>query len=132
MELVQKSSYERWNVMEDVLEITNQAVTQGSKCTVHGIRMFDQITSGETVFFTAVGDGLDNVTPMLEDVRWIPYSYQIGNYLRHFMFSFTESFCISRPGEYMFQLKFHKENYDGFNWMPTKEFSELTIPIVVN
>lgn len=117
--------------MEDVLEITNREFIPSSKCTVRGIRMFEQLSIGDTIFFTAVGEGLDNVTPTLEDVRWIPHSFQVGNYLRYFMFSFTESFSVSKPGEYEFSVRFLKEHYDGFNWMPTKEYREMSIPILV-
>lgn len=117
--------------MEDVLEITNQKPDISSRCTVRGIRMLDQITLGERVFFTAVGVGLDNDSPEIEDERWIPHSFQVGNYMRYFMFDFTESFCIRHPGEHMVQISFRKEYYDGYNWMPTKEYSEMSIPVLV-
>lgn len=117
--------------MEEVLEITHQEKATASQCTIRGIRMLDQINRGETVYFTAVGVGLENEIPVPCDVRWIPHSFEVGNYLRYFMFDFTESFRITRPGEHMFHVQFRKEYYDGYNWMPTKEYAKMSLPLLV-
>jgi hypothetical protein len=117
--------------MEDVLELMNQETVSSDQCSVRGISMLEQLNRGETVFFTAIGAGLDNNTPAFEDIRWMPHCFQVGNYLRYFMFDFTESFCITRPGEQMLEVRFRKEVYDGFNWMPKKEYVSMNIPILI-
>lgn len=117
--------------MEEVLERMNQVPALSEECSILGISMFEQINRGETVFFTAVGAGLDNINPSMEDIRWMPHCFQVGNYLRYFMFDFTESFCITRIGEYMLEVQFRKEIYDGYNWMPKKEYVAMNIPILI-
>lgn len=117
--------------MEGVLDISDYSLKKAGGCMIRGVRPLDQIEAGDTVFFTAVGEGTDNNHPEAKDIRWIPHSFQIGSYKRYFMFDFTESFQVKHPGEKMFRIFFRKEYYDGFAWMPTKEFRELSIPIQV-
>ena len=117
--------------MEDVLERMNQVPVSCEECSVRGVTMFEQINRGETIFFTAIGAGLDNNSPSMEDIRWMPHCFQVGNYLRYFMFDFTESFCMTRPGEHMLEVRFRKEVHDGFNWMPKKEYVSMNIPILI-
>ncbi len=117
--------------MDDVLELSNQEILSSDQCSVRGISILEQVKRGETVFFTAIGAGLDNKTPAFDDIRWMPHCFQVGNYLRYFMFDFTESFCITRPGEQMLEVRFRKEVYDGFDWMPKKEYVSMNIPILI-
>lgn len=117
--------------MEDVLEITNQDDISASQCAVRGLRMRDQLERGETVYFTAVGNGMENDSPIQNDIRWVPYSFGIGKHYRYFMFDFTESICITCPGEHIFHVNFRKEYYDGYNWMPVDRFRKLNILLYV-
>lgn len=117
--------------MEDVLELRNHVPVSCEQCSVRGVSMFEQINKGETTFFTAIGTGIDNTCPSKEDIRWMPHCFQVGNYLRYFMFDFTESFCMTRLGEHMLEIQYRKEVYDGYNWMPKKEYVSLNIPILI-
>lgn len=118
--------------MDPLVMTMDQRVADASDCSIVGIRMFDRFDRCQPIHFTAVGAGMDNREPSMGDVRWVPHHFEVGHIRKNFMFDFCECFIVPVIGEYMVDVSFLREVFDGLSWMPENEYSVLSVPILVN
>ncbi len=113
------------------VEVRRMSITpRAEDSTASGIKKSYQ--AGETISFTAVGSGMDNVSPLSGDRRWRPISWKCnpegvfadGNY--------TASFVLDTAGNYTLSVLYEEQEYDGTNFVATGNTYTSTTALVVN
>ena len=73
---------------------------------------------GQTINFTAVGNGMANTNPNPGDYRYRPIGYQIGSVSGNWNNApYTTSMAINAVGQYTLTVSYSKDVYDGSSWV---------------
>ena len=73
---------------------------------------------GQTINFTAVGNGMANTNPNPGDYRYRPIGYQIGSVSGNWNNApYTTSMAINAVGQYTLTVSYSKDVFDGSNWV---------------
>lgn len=95
----------------------------------------DKVIQGDSVQFTAVAVGIDNVNPIANDVRYIPAVYIVDGVSTDFMDTQysqlikTDNLTI---GEHTVEVVFAEQKFDGIQWINTDETVSLTNTFIVD
>ena len=73
---------------------------------------------GQTINFTAVGNGMANTNPNPGDYRYRPMGYQIGSVSGNWNNApYTTSMAINAVGQYTLTVTYSKDFFDGSSWV---------------
>ena len=102
---------------------------------IDGIEQGGEYLRGNTISFTAVGNGMENGNPNPGDYRYRPISYQIGQVTGNWDNSssgYTISFRITTVGRYTLTVTYAKDVFDGSNWVAdgTTDTKSVTFNVV--
>ncbi len=102
---------------------------------IDGIEQGGEYLRGNTISFTAVGNGMENGNPNPGDYRYRPISYQIGQVTGNWDNSssgYTISFRITTVGQYTLNVTYAKDVFDGSNWVAdgTTDTKSVTFNVV--
>lgn len=102
-------------------DVTVTAVYQdGPTPDGNGIQgLSGEYTAGDTVSFTAVGNGMENTAPNPGDYRYRPDSYLIEDVSSGTWDGepYTASATAGTEGEYYLEVYYNKEIFDGQSWV---------------
>ena len=88
--------------------------------TITGIDYNGVYTTQSKISFTAVGAGMDNISPRKGDTRYEPKSWTVlNNTLGWDAAPYTASFGLAKSGDYTLKVNFEQQKYDGNSWQPT-------------
>lgn len=85
----------------------------------------------DDISFEAIGYGLDNTNPLIDDIRFVPYSWSINPSGVWDSAPYKAEFTITKPGEYLLKVIFHKEIFDGVNWVYIGEDELKTSKVII-
>lgn len=80
-----------------------------------------EYTVGELIHFTAVGEGMDNLTPQNNDVRWVPINWLVTeevNFDSDAYSGLIDTMKLS-AGNYNLTVKFKMQKYVNSSWTDT-------------
>lgn len=80
-----------------------------------------EYTVGELINFTAVGEGMDNLTPQNSDVRWVPINWLITEEVNFDSDAYTGLIDTTKlsVGSYSLTVKFKMQKYVNCSWTDT-------------
>ena len=86
---------------------------------IQNITAGGEYLKGETITFTAAGNGMDNTNPNPGDYRYRPTGYQIGTVTGNWNNApYTTSMAINAVGQYTLTVNYAKDVFDGKTWNP--------------
>ncbi|MDD2959930.1 MAG: hypothetical protein PHR92_15675 [Lachnospiraceae bacterium] len=84
---------------------------------IQNIAWGGEYLKGQTITFTAVGNGMSNGNPNPGDYRYRPSGYQIGSVTGGWSKApYTTSMAINATGEYTLTVTYSKDVFDGNTW----------------
>lgn len=87
---------------------------------------------GQTITFTAVGNGMGNNNPNPGDYRYRPTGYQIGSVSGNWNnYPYTTSMAINAVGEYTLTVNYSKDVFDGNNWVADGTYDSKSVTFYV-
>lgn len=87
---------------------------------------------GQTITFTAVGNGMGNNNPNPGDYRYRPTGYQIGSVSGNWSnYPYTTSMAINAVGEYTLTVNYSKDVFDGNNWVADGTYDSKSVTFYV-
>ena len=95
---------------------------------VDGIAAGDRFQIGQKVSITIEGYNMDLDAPKDQRFRWIPVSWKVsdnkkGEFLKEA--PFAAEFSIEKPGDYVFEIVYKEEIFDGLAWQETGQLREV-------
>lgn len=86
---------------------------------VDGITVGSRIAKGITISFAAMGAGMNNVTPLAGDTRFIPVSWKVNPQGAWTAAPYTAAFETKdmATGKHTLAVTFDKETFDGTAWV---------------
>jgi hypothetical protein len=100
---------------------------------ITGLESGNQYTTDTKLSFAAVGDGMDNTSPMAGDTRYRPFSWIVLENKEFSSPPYEVTFRMQKAGEYNLSVNFQEESYDGAGWVATnapQDTKTLTFSIV--
>lgn len=99
---------------------------------IHDIVSGGEYLKGQTISFTAVGNGMDNTNPNPGDYRYRPSGYQIGSVSGNWNNApYTTRMAINAVGQYTLTVNYSKDVFDGNNWVASGEYDSKSITFYV-
>lgn len=87
---------------------------------------------GQTISFTAVGNGMENTNPNPGDYRYRPVGYQIGSVSGNWSNSpYTTRMAINAVGKYTLTVNYSKDIFDGSNWVADGSYDSKSVDFYV-
>ena len=124
--------------IESIEEVHNIEITglvsnvSPEKNTVVGIDLEKHYAIGDKLEFTAVGSGMNNLTPEIGDERYVPISWT-GYYTVSWNDEpYDASFTLYREGEFTVTVVYQHEMYNMNGWIPYGGNERYTCTIQVH
>lgn len=87
---------------------------------------------GQTITFTAVGNGMSNTNPNPGDYRYRPSGYQIGSVTGNWNNSqYTTSMAINAVGQYTLNVTYSKDVFNGESWVADGTYDTKSVSFYV-
>ena len=88
---------------------------------ITGITAGEEVTTGNSITFTAIGGGMDNTSPLSGDVRYVPVSWSMiqgGTWAKA---PYTATVKMETADNYTLTVTYSKEMYNGTEWVSSDE-----------
>ncbi len=87
---------------------------------------------GDTITFSAVGNGMGNTNPNPGDYRYRPSGYQIGSVTGNWSNSqYTTSMAINAVGQYTLNVTYSKDVFNGESWVADGTYDTKSVSFYV-
>lgn len=99
-------------------------IADESQNTITGLDTKNGYLVGTPISFTAIGAGMDNNSPEVGDVRYVPAKWKITNTYEWANAPYTGQFKITQPGNYSLAVFYRREVYNGTAWVADGQVSQ--------
>ena len=99
---------------------------------ITGIEYNGVYTTQSRISFTAVGAGMDNVSPRKGDTRYLPLNWTVINTNNWDAAPYTATFGLAQSGDYTLKVTFQLQTYDGKTWKSSETYDTKSVPFTIS